>query len=73
MANVQALILLVVFILILTSLAPTIITNTDTSAGTSLENASSSSKAMFGLIEIMYVLLGIFGILAVIGIGKGRK
>ncbi len=84
MADVKALILLVVFILILTSLAPTIITNTETKTcaelvsnetgrDCSLENSSASAKAMWGMTQIFYVLIGIFGILAVIGIGKAKK
>ena len=72
MANINALILLVIFILILTALAPTVITNTSTSAATSLENASAGGKSMYGLIELLYPIMAIFGVLAVVGIG-GRK
>ncbi len=72
MTNINGLILLVVFILILTALAPSIITNTATGGGTSLENASSGGKAMYGLVELLYPVLAIFGILAVVGIGRGK-
>ena len=84
MVNVGALITLVIFILILTALAPSIITNTYTgtcldlgeAANKSvcgLENASAGSKSMFGLAELLYPVLGIFGVLAVIGIGKAKR
>ena len=73
MVNINGLIMLVIFIMILTALAPTVIENTETGAGTSLENASAGSKSMYSIIELLYPVMAIFGVLAVIGITKGRQ
>ncbi len=82
MVNIQSLIMLVVFVLILTALAPSIISSTasnvfnstgaDNPAG-ALVNASSGGKAMYGLVELLYPVLAIFGIMAVVGIGMKKK
>ena len=67
---IAGLIMLVVFVLILTALAPTVITNTNTAANKPLENASSAGKSMYSLIEILFAVVGV---MAVIGFGLGRK
>ncbi len=68
MVNIGALLMLVIFILVLTALAPTIITNTATTSGTPLENASAGGKSMYGLMELLYPVIGIVGIIVVMGI-----
>ncbi len=82
MVNVQTLITLVVFVLILTAIAPSIITNTATNAFNStgsdnpaglLANASSGGKAMFGLVELLYPVTAILAFIAVMGIGMKAK
>ncbi len=79
--NIMGLITIVVFVLILTAIAPTIIKQTYTGGCNvisenltvcGLENASSGGKAMYGLMELLYPVLAIFGILAVVGIGRAR-
>lgn len=49
----------VIGIIILTSLGSTVVDNTATGVGTSLENASDTSKDMYSIIEIGYPMLGI--------------
>ena len=80
--NINSLITLVIFILILTALAPTVISNlaynqfnttgTDNPEG-QLVNASAGSKSMYSIVEILFPVVAIFGVLAVIGITKGKK
>lgn len=79
MAAIQGLIMLVIFVLVLTALAPSIISNTrynafnstgkDDPAG-NLINASSASKSMYTLIEILFAVVGV---MAVVGYGLGRQ
>lgn len=70
MSAIQGLIVLVVFVLILTALAPTVITNTNTGANKPLENSSAAGKSMYSLIEILFAVVGV---MAVVGFGLGRK
>lgn len=75
MTNINALIGFVIFVLLLTSFAPVFYQSTDTTAGSSLENITSSAKAGFNIMDIIYPLLGVLGGLAVAGIKfqKGRS
>ena len=82
--NIQSLIMLVVFVLILISLAPTITRNTTGSTvacGTAdsasfnrsicpLENASTASKSMFNLIEVLFAVTGV---MALVGYGMSGR
>lgn len=63
---------IVIAIIFLTSLGETIITNTDTGTASSLENASSTSKTMYSLIELLYPIMGVLFMVAV-GFSLGRR
>jgi hypothetical protein len=71
-ALVIAIIGIVIFVAVLTSLGPTVVTNTDTSANSALENASSTSKTMYSLIELLYPIIGVI-VMVSIGFAVGRK
>ncbi len=77
MVNLGVLLTLVIFILILTALAPTIISSTCTygfnatgsdEGACNLENASAGGKSMYGLMELLYPVIGIIGIVVVMGL-----
>lgn len=67
-----AIIGIVIFVVILTSLGGTIVTNTDTSATSALENASTTSKTMYSLIELLYPIVGVIVMISV-GFAVGRN
>lgn len=50
---------ILVGIMLLTSLGPTIVDQTDTAATTPLENASATAKTAYSLIELGWPLLGV--------------
>lgn len=67
-----AIIGIVIFVVILTSLGGTVVENTDTSAGASLENASETGKTMYSLIELLYPIIGVIVMISV-GFAVGRN
>lgn len=69
---VGAIIGIVVFVVVLTALGGTVVTNTDTTTGHSLENASATSKTMYSLIELLYPIVGVLVMISV-GFAVGRK
>lgn len=69
---VVALIGIVVTIVVATSLGPTVVTQTNTASGHSLENASGTSKTMYSLIEILFPIMLVIFMISV-GFGLGRK
>lgn len=69
---IQAIIGIVIAIVVLTSLGGTIVTQTATSTGKTLENASSTGKTMYSLIELLYPIVGVLFMVGV-GFGLGRK
>lgn len=84
MANINALIGFVIFVLLLTSFAPAFYNSTYTGAcdigsanltNCALENITTSAKAGFSIMDIIYPILGVLGGLAVMGIKiqKGRS
>lgn len=62
---INAIIGLVIFIVVLTSLGSTVITNTATSTGHTLENASATGKTMYSLIELLYPIIGVIIMISV--------
>ena len=68
---VTAIIGIVIFVVVLTSLGGTIITNTATSAAKPLENASTTSKTMYSLIELLYPIVGVV-VMVSVGFAVGR-
>ena len=69
---ITAIIGIVIALVVLTSLAPTVIKQTSTIAGSSLENASATGKTMFSLIEFLYPIVGVMFMVGV-GFGLGRR
>ncbi len=69
---VVGVIALVIFVVILTALGPTIVDQTDTSAGEPLENASSTGQTMYSLIELLYPIIGVVAFITV-GFALGRR
>lgn len=63
MATMQVMILaivaIVVGVILISSTALTVSTNTATGAGGALENVSASAKTIYGLYDFLYALLGI--------------
>ncbi len=66
-AGIVGLITLVIIVIILTALGPTIIFQTDTSSTPAfddnrthdLENTSATAGTMYGLIELLYPIIGV--------------
>lgn len=69
---VTAIIGIVIFVVVLTSLGSTVVDNTDTASGQSLENASATAKTMYGLIELLYPIIGVL-VMITIGFAVGRN
>ena len=67
-----AIIGIVIFVVILTSLGSTVVDNTDTAAASSLENASATGKTMYSLIELLYPIVGVI-VMVSVGFAVGRK
>ena len=67
-----AIIGIVIFVVILTSLGSTVVDNTDTAATSSLENASATGKTMYSLIELLYPIVGVI-VMVSVGFAVGRK
>lgn len=55
--NVGVLFILFLFIVLGISLLPTVISQSDTSTGTPLENASSTVKVLMALVPVFYVFI----------------
>jgi hypothetical protein len=63
---------IVIYIVIATSLGPTVVTQTQTSVGKSLENASATGKTMYSLVELLYPILIVITMISV-GFAAGKK
>ncbi len=69
---IVAIIGIVIFVVVLTSLGGTVVENTDTSTGTGLENSSATGKTMYSLIELLYPIVGVI-VMVTVGFAVGRK
>jgi len=69
---VGAIIGIVVFVVVLTALGSTVVDNTATGTGESLENASSTGKTMYSLIELLYPIVGVL-VMVSVGFAVGRR
>jgi hypothetical protein len=63
---------IVIYIVIATSLGPTVITSTATGTGQALENASATGKTMYSLVELLYPILIVISMISV-GFAAGKK
>jgi len=67
---ITAIIGIVIALVVLTALAPTVISQTSTTGA--LANASATGKTMYSLIEFLYPIVGVLFMVGV-GFGLGRK
>jgi drug/metabolite transporter (DMT)-like permease len=73
-AIIYGIIAIVIGVVMLTSFGGTIVTATATGTGKPLENASATSKTMYGMIELLYPIMGVlFMVGGAFSLGKGIK